>query len=74
MVMNHKKADQDNVKKRSKSNSQFAAIIKRLRRNKSAMIGLYIILLLVIIAIFAPWLSPYKYDQTDLKNAFAAPS
>jgi len=74
MVMNQKMANQDNVKKKNKSSSQFAAILKRLRRNKSAMIGLYIILFLVIIAILAPWISPYKYDQTDLKNAFAAPS
>lgn len=39
----------------------------RLRKNKSAMFGLVIVTLLVLSAIFAPWLAPYDpYEQNLL--------
>lgn len=74
MSMNQKVAVQDTVAKKAKSTSQFAMILKRLRRNKSAMVGLYIIIFLVVVAIISPWITPYRYDQTNLKNTFSPPS
>ncbi|MEX1375871.1 MAG: ABC transporter permease [Eubacteriales bacterium] len=61
-------------KKTAKKTSPFLETLKRLKRNKMAIAGLIIIVLLGLVAIFAPWLSPYKFDQTDIKNTFAAPS
>lgn len=45
-----------------------------LKSNPLAMIGLFIILLFVFIAIFAPWLAPYNPSTQDLGNRLAAPS
>ncbi len=44
------------------------------RRHKPAMIGMSVTLLLVLGAIFAPVLSPYDVNKTDLDNMLAAPS
>ena len=37
------------------------------------VLGMIIILLFVITAIFAPWLAPYNPDKTDLNNALLQP-
>ncbi len=47
---------------------------KRLRRNKVSMIGLAIIVLLLLIAIFANQLIPYSYAAIDPLNAYQSPS
>lgn len=47
---------------------------KRFARNKPAMIGLVIIVLLVLTAVFGPALAPYDYADTDLDNVNAPPS
>ena len=44
------------------------------RRHKPAMFGLVVILLMVLGAIFAPVVSPYDPDKTDLDNILAPPS
>ncbi|MDY5729961.1 MAG: ABC transporter permease [Eubacteriales bacterium] len=46
----------------------------RMRRNKLAMVGLVIIILLALLAIFADVIAPYRYDEMDLLNQFGAPS
>lgn len=46
----------------------------RFAKNNVAVIGLVVIVLLVLIAIFAPQLSPYRYDKIDPLNAYQAPS
>jgi len=46
----------------------------RLRKNKSAMLGLIIISIMALIAIFAPLIMPYGYEQIDVMNTFASPS
>lgn len=47
---------------------------RRLKQNRVAMISLYIIILLVLIAIFGPLLSKYDYRTNDLKGQNLAPS
>jgi len=47
---------------------------RRFRRNKPAVIGLVIIALLVLTALFAPNLAPYDYSTTNLDHAEEAPS
>ena len=41
------------------------ALLKRFARDKAALLGLCLLGLLVIAAIFAPWLAPYPNDVTD---------
>ncbi len=47
---------------------------RRLWRQKSAVVGGIIILIFVILAIFAPYLTPYPYDGNDLYNRLKSPS
>lgn len=53
-----------------KKKSQFMEIMKRLSKNKAAMAGLVIILFMSIIAILAPFIMPYPYEQTDFYGTF----
>lgn len=46
----------------------------RLKRNRLAMAGLYVLLLLVLISIIGPFISPYKMETIDLYNIDAKPS
>jgi oligopeptide transport system permease protein len=43
----------------------------RLRKNKLAMIGLVLVILLIVIAIIGPYIAPYPYQQQDLKAVVA---
>lgn len=44
---------------------------RRLKKNKLALIGLYIIIVLIALAIFGPMISVYEYDATNLNNVYA---
>ena len=46
----------------------------RLKKDKLAMLGIVVIVLMTIAAILVPLLSPYTYDQTDFANALQWPS
>jgi len=50
----------------AKKQSQFLEVLKRLTRSKTAMIGLIIFLILIIIAIIGPMLAPYDYAEIAL--------
>ncbi len=47
---------------------------RRLRKRKSAMLGLCVILALVVIALFAPWIAPYDPAQQSWSAVRKAPS
>lgn len=47
---------------------------KRLKRNRMAMIGMVIILLLIACAIFAPLIAPYDYEYQDYNAILQPPS
>jgi oligopeptide transport system permease protein len=52
-----------------KQRSLWADAIWRLSRNKAALVGIAVILLAALIAIFAPWISPYDpYAQNTPKS------
>ncbi len=57
-----------------KRKSEFAAVARRLSQNSSAVIGFVVAVFLVVMAIFAPLIAPYPYDQQDLSHTRAAPS
>ena len=47
---------------------------RRLQRNKAAMFGLCTLAALVVLAVLAPWLSPYSYSAQNLALGPSAPS
>nr|PZN39799.1 MAG: diguanylate cyclase [Bacillota bacterium] len=47
---------------------------RRLRQHRLAMLGLTVIVVLVLLAIFVPMLSPYAYDEQNLTKAYQPPS
>ncbi len=46
----------------------------RLRHNRLAVTGAIVILLVALIAIFAPFISPYRYDQQNMQAILQGPS
>lgn len=59
---------------RKKRESMFLITMRRLAKNKMAMIGLVILVLMLLISLLAPILSPYPYEQIDLYNTFGTPN
>lgn len=57
-----------------KRQSQFLITVKRLAKNPLAVIGFCIFMLLVILAILAPYIMPYNYTAIDPINANLPPS
>lgn len=55
-------------------NSNLYLTLVRLSRNKLALVGLFIIILLVLMAFFAPLLAPYHYSSQSLANSFEPPT
>ena len=53
--------------------SPWRDFVRRFGANRSAMIGLVIILTLCVVAILAPWLAPHPYAQQDLMNSLNPP-
>lgn len=51
--------------------SRFGEIWYRLKKNKAAVVSLFIILFVILVAIFAPILAPYPYEQQDYSASFA---
>jgi peptide/nickel transport system permease protein len=53
---------------------EFRRIVKIFFGRKVAVVGLAIIVLLIITAIFAPWLAPYKPSAMDMAHTLALPN
>jgi peptide/nickel transport system permease protein len=51
-----------------------AAIWKRFKRNKLSVAGTVVVVALVIIALFAPFIAPYNPTDIDISNIMAPPS
>ena len=62
------------VEERTRKESNFRQILHRLQKNKIAMTGLFTIIILIVVAIFAPILMPYDYTEMDMSNMYAKPS
>ena len=48
--------------------------IRRLIQNRAAMVGGITILVLIILAVFAPWIAPYSYSYQNLDIGASPPS
>lgn len=51
-----------------------ALVWSRLKKSKTAMAGLVIIVLLVLMAVFADFIAPYDYAEQDYSSSFQYPS
>lgn len=58
----------------AKKTSQFLEVMKRLSKNRSAMIGLVLILIEIMLAIFAPLIIPYDPNAIDILGKLTGPS
>ncbi|MGY0399892.1 MAG: ABC transporter permease subunit [Ostreibacterium sp.] len=57
-----------------KGKSLWQLALQRLIKNKAAMISLIVLLIMVLLAIFVPWLSTYRLDEVDWDNIQTAPN
>ncbi len=62
-----------NSKEKERRSSQAKDVIYRLMKNRAAMVGLAIIIILILCAIFADYIAPYGYDDQDLSRRFTRP-
>ena len=58
----------------AKKESQLGAILKRLSKNKMAMFGLAILIVLVLIAVFAPWIARFPYEEMHVLDKHQTPN
>lgn len=49
-------------------------IINRFKKNKTAVFGLIIVVILIFVALFAPYIAPYKYDEVNYSESLKPPS
>jgi len=61
-------------KAREKRRSPWWEVWRRLRRNKAALVGMTVVVLLVVVAVLAPVLAPYDPNQTNMTQRLKAPS
>lgn len=47
---------------------------RRLKRNRGAILGLVVVILLILVALLAPWLAPYSPKEADISRSMDAPS
>ena len=60
----------ENLRKRS----QWRDVWKRLRRNKLAMVGMVLVIIIILSAIFADVISPYPYDGINVTERMQFPN
>lgn len=60
--------------KPKKRQTEFARVMKQLRKNKVAMFGLAVLILELLLALLSPWIIPYDYTAMDMANCFSGPS
>lgn len=56
-----------------KKQSQFHEVVGRFVKNKMAVLSFFVIVALVLVAIFADKIAPYGWDDQDLNRAFLYP-
>ncbi len=60
--------------KRPKKKSRIMETWRRLRKNKIAMVSLAVLILVILVAVFAPYIAPYSYEVADMSNALSGPT
>ena len=62
------------MEKQAKGRSNLSGVWRRLRKNKIAVVSMFLLLVIFLIAIFAPLLAPHSYDSTTPSRALEGPS
>lgn len=57
-----------------RSTTYWSDAIRRIRRNKLAVVGFWIIIALLVVAVVGPMVSAYSYQEQDLGNTFRSPT
>jgi len=65
---------ENSLQKFEKGTSLTRDAIARLFKNKMAMAGLFVLLFMVAISLFTPWIAPYSYEEQNLDLGASAPS
>ncbi len=60
--------------KKPKKQTRLHEIWVQLRRNKLAVVSMFVLIALVLVAVLAPVLAPYYYDDQNVANKYAKPS
>lgn len=55
----------------SRKHGQWIDVLRRLARNKLAMAGLVVVIIMVLIAVFANVLAPYEFSKINMRERFA---
>lgn len=63
------KKQQEMILKERKSNNAW----NKLKRNKTAMVGLVIVIIMIVMAVFAPFIAPKNPNSMDLTKAYLTP-
>ncbi len=66
---NSKKIDAIN-----KNRSYWGEVLYRLRKNRMAMISLYVLILIILLCAIVPMISPYAIETTNMSNSDQKPS
>lgn len=64
----------DNVLEAARTDTYVKAAFRRMKRDKAAIIGTGIIILLLLSAVFAPWVTPYDPNKQNLNVMLAPPT
>ncbi|MGN1004353.1 MAG: ABC transporter permease [Oscillospiraceae bacterium] len=62
------------LRERTWKDTTFFTVLKQFSRNKMALVGMVLILLLVLMGVFAPLIAPYDYQAIDPIHADQGPS
>ena len=66
--------DQSQIFERTKSRSLWGDAARTFARNKAGVLGLTLVGIVLLVAIFAPWIAPYDYTDQDWDHVLEAPS
>ena len=67
-------ANEKNAGVRHRRQGQFGQVMHRLSKNKVAMLGLILMIALILVAVFSPWIAPYDYAATSKADRYALPN
>ncbi|WP_434310102.1 ABC transporter permease [Hominifimenecus sp. rT4P-3] len=56
-----------------KKKSQWVSAISRVKKNKLAMFGLALVILMILVAVFADVIAPYPYEEQHLADSLLGP-
>ncbi|MED4584774.1 ABC transporter permease [Brevibacillus choshinensis] len=67
-------ADNLSIETRYTARSPWRMIVNRFKKNKRAMAGLWMVLVFLVVAIFAPWIAPHDPFEQNMQVMLESPS